>query len=661
MKRDVLGKLACALLLVGLCEAATAASEGGGVLVRSGLTGYNRIAVLIGVDRYASRDVKVFPDLHGCRTDVQQIGQVLAGKYKFTGLPTHGAPSQPIILLNQEATKKRIMDTLWSVAAAAKKGDQVLIYFSGYGGYDKGQPTLCPQDAVAGSPERDILAGDLYTIVSDALKRKGAGGIVILDTAFLPPRAKNLGLAAAVRQKRAGRPCEAPDEAAIGATLDKIVAGNGCLITACKPGEIAREFERGDDTWMSIFTRFLVEGLNEQSDSKNVDFAALVGTIAPRIGRYVADKFPDDPFNQTPEIHYTDGPGAMIARGVLSTGVAELPKPETDRVRLQFHYFGDDPKLGQSLEDELRSRKYLDVTDQQPEQSLFLFKRSNGLQGYVVNGAGDIVSELSYRSATNEAASVVEFAETKVVNEVEKRAGGLLAFRWPGKLAQPKGEGTGLNVKMVVSNSGGPLSQNSVVQGNDPITVTVTGDAKCFITMYAILPSGDFLRRPPVGQAQDCEPLTPGEPWQRVLIPVKCARYRFLVIAKDRPDVSSDTILRSLWEKTKGDYKAVAASPAANTAVKRVTDKAVAEMSAAVRRYLGVEADEGGPPVPGFAEGVLGDVPKVVDAKYGAAVFDLAIDRKPETPVGVRNGAIEFMSLPMGMRSFVGIKTLGRP
>jgi len=395
MKRKILLGLAGALLLVGACEAATT--------VTTGLPTNRRMAVLVGVDRYECRNVKVFPDLHGCQTDVERMGQTLYGKYKFTGLPTKGAPSQPIVLLNEQATKQKIRDKLGAVVAAAGKNDQVLFYFSGYGSYGT-QPTLCPYDALAESPKNDIWAGELFEFVSHetkGLKAKGATGIVILDCSFCPPGARTLGLATAVRQKRAARPFETAGkniEEAIGGPLDSIVGSNGVLITACEPGEVAREIERGDDTWMSIFTRFLVDELAAQDDQKKVDYQALVDNITPRIKRYVAGKFPDDPFNQTPHVYCAAQ--EVASGGLFSTGAADLPKPESDRVRLRFNYFGDDPTLGQSLRTELfSSRKYLQPTEEQPELSLFLFKRPEGLQGYVVNSLGEITGCLTARRA----------------------------------------------------------------------------------------------------------------------------------------------------------------------------------------------------------------------------------------------------------------------
>jgi hypothetical protein len=632
MRRKILLGLAGALLLVGTCEAATT--------VTTGLSTYGRMAVLVGVDRYQCRDVKVFPDLHGCQTDVRRMGQTLYSKYRFSGLPTKGEPSQPIILLNEQATKQKILEKLKAVVAAAGNHDQVLFYFSGYGSFN-GKPTLCPYDALANSAANDILAGELYEFVSHetkGLKAKGATGIIILDCSFCPPQAQTLGLTAAVRQKRAARPFEAAEnvEEQIRRPLDSIVGSNGVLITACEPGEVAREIERGDDIWMSIFTRFLVDELAIQDDQKLVNYRALVGNITPRIKRYVAGKFPADPFNQTPHLYCAAQ--EVVAKGLFSTGARELPKAESDRVRLRFNYFGDDAALGQSLRNEFASRPYLQMTDEQPEQSLFLFKGDDGLQGYMVNSVGEITDQLSYHSS-GEAGNVVEY--------VDQRAGSILAYRWPGKLPDQKGDRLPLKVKMVAKNAAGETVDQ--IQAGEPIMITVTAEQKCYFTFYAILPNGDFDRIPLKGQAEDCLALSPEQPWNpKPFRPSKCARYRLLVIAKDRPEVSSDGILRSLWEETKDAYAEVTA------------DAATANVRPA--GTLGAGGMLSGPPPPGYvAAQVLGpeDREKVI---CGADLLDLAIkDRTPE-PAGPaeRTSRAEFMSWPVGTLTLVGATTLGR-
>ena len=170
----------------------------------------------------------------------------------------------------------------------------------------------------------------------------------------------------------------------------------------------------------------------------------------------------------------------------------------------------------------------------------------------------------------------------QVQDEVNKRVGGLLAYRWPGKLAKKQGDtGAGLRVKMVATNA--KNEKVDQITAGEPVTVTITAEKPCYFTFYAILPSGDFERRPSKSSSVDCEQLSPDQPWQKTFKPARAARYRFLVIAKDKPDVSSDEILRSLWEKTREN--------------KVAADATASVVPAARARTLGLgDADDGPTP-----------------------------------------------------------------
>jgi len=630
--------VACALLLPVLWQTVADAAP---PVVRTGLTGFRRMAVLVGVDHYESRDVKAFPDLHGCRTDVMKLADVLQRKYQFAGLPSKGAPTQPIMLLNQQATKQKILDTLSNVAAAANKYDQVLFYFSGYGSYGT-QPTLCPYDAQADGPGNDIWAGDLFKFVSDMLNRKGAHGVVILDCSFCDPRAVSLGLTPAVRQKfaRASQLRESPvaSRETLYEPLHGIVAHNGVLISACEPGEAAREYERGDDTWMSVFTRFLTEGLAEEEDNRAVDYAALVQKITPRIRRYVAGAFPNDPINQTPHLYFDSKQD-----GLFSTGVAEIPKPETHRVRLRFNYFGDDLQWRDSVKAELTARPYLRVIEEAPnqssapaglDQSLFLFKREDGMQGYVTDSQGNVLSELSYNR--KESVSAVEF-EQKVLNEVSERAGGLLAYRWPENLMGHKPLASGPKVELAITDAKG--NPATTIHPGQPVTLTVsTKGPNCYVTIYGISSNGQAISYPPRGEAKDCKMVTQDEPFKTSLRTGAAARFRLLVIAKSKLEVRSDEILRSLWETTKGDYASVAGTQT---------------------KEMGEGRKVTGPPPPPFVAGTSLGTEAMVSVKCGAGLLDVVVDPSAGMSSADVGARMEFLVAPVRLTR-VRATTLGQ-
>ena len=548
------GLLAALLLIAGHAAAfpTRADSKRSGSVVRTGLPTYQRIAVLVGLDRYACQDTAVLPHLHGARADVKALGQVLRTRYRFTGLPKTGMPSPPITLLDEQATKANVLRTLTDVAAVARRGDQVLLYFSGCGSCGDTQATLCPYDALAASPANDIWAGDLYKFVSDALARKGANGTVILDCSFGPPRGTHLGMDPATRRKYVARsgPPAGDQEETISESLGGIVADNGVLLTACAPSETAREAERGEGNWMGLFTQFLVDELTEGDYLQGQNWRALVDRIAPRVKQYVTEKLPNDPLTQTPTL-YGDSEGAA-AVSLFHPAAPKTPEraDEADRVRLCTRYYGDDPSLGARLRERLSSWPLLQLVGDQAEITISVFQRPDGIRAYLSNSIGEILREMHYPSAQGDVTG--RFLDG-VEAEVRQTASGLLAYRWSGKLAERPADGRGPRVTVVATNAKGEKTDQIIV--GEAVTVTVTADRPCYFTFYSILPSGGLERLPAAGQAEDCLPLSPGQPWQTTLRPDKLARYRLLVIAKDRREVDSDEVLGSLWEWTTSPHR----------------------------------------------------------------------------------------------------------
>ena len=116
---------------------------------------HQRVAVLVGVDRYQDRAIG--RDLSGCRNDAVEMAEILRRKYRFA----------PATLIDHEATKQAVMDALRRAAEKAGPGDQVLFFFSGYGSVDgNGKPALCPYDALAAGADNDVWAGELWSWVN---------------------------------------------------------------------------------------------------------------------------------------------------------------------------------------------------------------------------------------------------------------------------------------------------------------------------------------------------------------------------------------------------------------------------------------------------------------------------------------------------------------
>ena len=81
-------------------------------------------AVLIGINTYAHAK-----NLKGAVKDVEAVRAVLAERYGFD--PAYVKP-----LLNEQATKSHIIDTLYEVGKQAGTDDSVFIYYAGHGQYD---------------------------------------------------------------------------------------------------------------------------------------------------------------------------------------------------------------------------------------------------------------------------------------------------------------------------------------------------------------------------------------------------------------------------------------------------------------------------------------------------------------------------------------------
>jgi len=103
-------------------------------------------SILVGVDEYERPDV---PTLSGCVNDVALVRSVLKSSF--------GVPNEDIhVLVNERATKARIMNRLELAVSNAEAGDVIVFYFSGHGSQirdrdgdelsDGLDEVLCPYD-----------------------------------------------------------------------------------------------------------------------------------------------------------------------------------------------------------------------------------------------------------------------------------------------------------------------------------------------------------------------------------------------------------------------------------------------------------------------------------------------------------------------------------
>jgi hypothetical protein len=147
-------------------------------------------AVLIGVNRYQIPGA----DLRGCVNDVKNLSSVLTQHYGF-------GSSDIMMLVDDKATKKSIQAAIKQTVGGAKKGDVVLLHFSGHGSNvpdndgdeaDYRDEILCPHDLDWKNP----LTDDWLRATFDKM-RDGVSLTVIFDCchsgtatrAVLPPDA----------------------------------------------------------------------------------------------------------------------------------------------------------------------------------------------------------------------------------------------------------------------------------------------------------------------------------------------------------------------------------------------------------------------------------------------------------------------------------------
>lgn len=118
-------------------------------------TGKNYLYI-IGIDAY-----KACPPLFNCVRDATQLTEVLHEKYQFDKAHT-------FTLFNKEATERNIFQTFRELAETVTPKDNLIIYYSGHGEYDKviDEGYWIPVDAQLGAQEDYIANGKIKTFLN---------------------------------------------------------------------------------------------------------------------------------------------------------------------------------------------------------------------------------------------------------------------------------------------------------------------------------------------------------------------------------------------------------------------------------------------------------------------------------------------------------------
>jgi hypothetical protein len=115
------------------------------------LTNGSYYALLIGINQYHPP----LPNLQTAVGDAQAIARVLSERYGF----------QVKLLLNENATRANILDTLNQFRRSLRENDNLLVYYAGHGHSDReaDKAYWLPADADADRPSSWIMADDLTT------------------------------------------------------------------------------------------------------------------------------------------------------------------------------------------------------------------------------------------------------------------------------------------------------------------------------------------------------------------------------------------------------------------------------------------------------------------------------------------------------------------
>lgn len=217
----------------------------------------NRWAVLVGVNDY---DDPTYPRLSVCANDAKAVSDLLVS-----------ADFDParVRLLTDSSTdvpgRVCILQSLKTIASATEPDDLLVFYFSGHGDEDNGEYYLVPRDA-----SRSVLGDSAVSIarvkeiVQEAPSR---AKVIILDACH---SGAQIG----------GKDATRMPEAFIRRVFEE--AEGIAILASCKQGELSWEWP---EKQRSVFTHFLLEGLEGQADGDGKGFVTMQD-----VNRFVVDK-----------------------------------------------------------------------------------------------------------------------------------------------------------------------------------------------------------------------------------------------------------------------------------------------------------------------------------------------------------------------------------
>lgn len=212
------------------------------------------------------------------RKDAEAVAQLLRDP-TLCGYPS----SQVQLLLDEQATKRNIVDALHDLAATANPGDTVVIFYSGHGGRKVDAPEyagyLCPADYVPGDADGTGLLAEDLTELLNAIP--AARVVLLLDAchaeaaAYVKAEGESKGMLPGLREP----------------ALEMLSSGNGrVVIASCREAEVSMT-----SSWRghSLFTHFLLEGLRGKA------LGADDGTVRVLdLFTYISEQVPANPVDK---------------------------------------------------------------------------------------------------------------------------------------------------------------------------------------------------------------------------------------------------------------------------------------------------------------------------------------------------------------------------
>jgi Caspase domain len=275
-------------------------------------------ALLVGVNDYRGK----LTALSGCVDDIEGFETFLRGRVEQGSL-------RVLKLLDQDATRQRIIDAFSSYLGEARPGDTVVFYFAGHGSWEvveerfwflepsgKNQTLVCADSRRPGVP--DLADKELSNLI-DQVAAKGPHVVVLLDCCHsgggtrdpsaLPedvrvrqappveqPRALDTyvpSVREAAQRAAGGQPTPSlrPDSAARGAAMASITAAGArhVAISACEANQLSKEVPV-DGRYRGVFSAGLQQALAVLGP--DATYRELLGAVANRVRNRVADQDP---------------------------------------------------------------------------------------------------------------------------------------------------------------------------------------------------------------------------------------------------------------------------------------------------------------------------------------------------------------------------------